>query len=208
MRSRKLAVAALLATLIVAAAFVVRRPGGGPLQVRCLHVIDSGAGSTIVTLQVVNRSSEVVYFAENQRIQFRFGKHWMESGKQLPELDGRYLLPAKPGSAFITVVPPDAEGCRVVLVYSLNAPKFRALEYLTAHGWYGQFPKLCGWIAERLPKKAGKRSITLEVTLPPHAGATEPGQRWGHNKAPAANPAMISFFHTGRQRRGVAEVRR
>jgi hypothetical protein len=187
MHARRLAIAILVIAVLVVAALILG-PTGSPVRLTCVHSTNSTVGTRVAALQMVSCSSEIIYFAENQRIQFRVANRWTEP-ERLSAFDCQYLLPRRSGREFMTVVPHGAEECRLLLVYTLNAPNLRALECLTTRGWYGRFPKFCGWVAACFPKTAGRRYITPKANLTQHVEATKPDLDRMHNLAAAVGRA-------------------
>lgn len=165
-RRHSIAIALVAAVvLLTTVVFAFYRAGRSPISVNYVSEIGAGSPARLAAVQIVNRSSEMIYFESNQKVQFRIENHWDEQ-QRLPELDRCFLVPKKE-RGLLVILPAHANACRLLLVYSLNAPNLWATEYLTRHGWYRRCPKLCDWLVARLPRSPGKRFTAPVVKFPP-----------------------------------------
>jgi hypothetical protein len=181
MRWRKtIATGAVFCCVAAAAWFVRLAHSSTSVWVKVEDVVDLDDGGRRLTLLVGNRSSRNIYFAPDQKVQTLVAKAWREPEGLFP-MANSVLLPHRERTGLTIIVPPRAEACRFLLVYNTTALHLRATEWLSEHGWYWRFPKVCAWVVKCLPHKATWTHIAPVIKLPAGVQNRDQVQGEAHN---------------------------
>ena len=146
----------LFALAAGAAALGLRSSASGPVQVLRDHFLDSDhPDRRMVTLRLGNWSTECRQLRGH--VEARVRGHWTGPW----ELFG----------GVVCVIPAEADACRLSVQVQRRSASERANMFFERCRLANCAPKLCYWIASRLPAKCSPaKDVTVEVDLPrrPH----------------------------------------
>jgi len=158
-RSKLFLVLLLFALAASAAALGLHWKAAGPVQVVRDHFLDSTQPDRrIVTLWLGNASATCRQLRNH--VEARVNGHWTGPWEVFGGRD-----------KVVFVIPAEADACRLLVEVQRRSPCERAYMFFERCRLANYMPKLCGWIACRLPsKRSPAKDVTVEVDLPgrPH----------------------------------------
>ncbi len=158
--------------LIVATSVVVlgySSGGHAELDARVVRVEEQigDPNLVIVTIEVTNTGSGLVWLGEHQKQQVKVDNEWHAPEK----LDGlsSFVMQARTNCQFAVTMPGQARTFRLWLSYGDTPQRTRWAWFCSKHDWIcGKAPKLCFWVGQRLHKEPEWRSRLVELILPAH----------------------------------------
>ncbi len=144
------------------------------IDVRILHVVDFHSPDVngvcqdrFVTLRISNHSSTTAIFSENQYVQTRTGRHWLEPAK-ISRLNEAVLRPSTDRDDFVLRFPPHAEACRLLLEYREGNERVCRLQaFFMKYGLDRRFPTFCNCALQYFAGQPCLRHVDFELRLPP-----------------------------------------